>query len=121
MELLLAISDRDERETHWVSSFLCTERMEQLGSNAYNPVPNSIYNINIKLRSTEEFQILENDIISACDIDNDDINPLFVTCSFSNEALQINMDGYEMCTDVQLGTIDTEYETSHLYAIMVNN
>jgi len=107
-------------------------------SRVFTAVPNSMYDLgvngtdlpmqgcsNVTLSQSQQFQILENDIIAACVLDNKGgIFPLFVTSSESHEAIQIRQDGYEMCTDDQLSTINLNSlhrgirNTLHLHAIL---
>lgn len=90
----------------------------------YTPVPNSMYNLvanssdlpeqgcsSVMLNTSQQFQILENDIMAACVLDNyvGDVYPLFVTSSSSNpEARQIRelTSGDPICTDQDLSMID---------------
>ena len=83
----------------------------------YTVVPNSMYTLqvnstvfpiqgcsNVELSESQRFQILENDIIAACVLENfGERYPLFVTSTGRVDAIQV----YEQrCIDDQLGTID---------------
>ena len=62
---------------------------------------------NITLNTSQHFQILENDIIAACVLDNEgEIFPLFVTSTGKLDAIQVYQSGYENCRDDQLNIID---------------
>ena len=86
----------------------------------YTIVPNSLYTLtvnsrdvpmqgcsNISLTTSQHFQVIENDIIAACVVNNGgNISPLYVTSTGKLDAIQIHQSGYENCRDDQLNIID---------------
>ena len=89
----------------------------------YHQVPNSLYSLMVRyeelqatnnrgcgsviLNSTDQFDIMQNDIVAACIIDNDGIMPLYLTGFMTSDdrAYQVGPDDYEMCTNEQLRMI----------------
>ena len=60
---------------------------------------------NVTLNTTQQFQILQNDIIAACVLDSNSeegINPLYVARTWPNQAYHIEVE----CTDDQLNSIE---------------
>lgn len=64
----------------------------------------------VTLNSSQQFQILQNDIIAACIVesDSDGINPLNVTSYFADKAYRVDVG----CTDDSLNSIDTNLDSS---------
>ena len=91
------------------------------GGGIYNVLPNSLYTLvanyqdlsptsqcsSIVLNASLQFRIQENDVASACIIDDGDIRPLYVTNGRSDRAYQVNSNGYEMCSNLQLASVNT--------------
>ena len=88
---------------------------------AYHPVPDSLYTLtvryqdlqttnnfgcgNVTLDPDQQFDILLNDIVSACMIDDGTIKPLFVTHNSGQVAYYLDSDDLDTCADEQLMTI----------------
>ena len=105
---------------------------------AFTAVPNSVFTLtvnsadlpmqgcsNVTLDASQHFQVMENDIVAACVLNNNgDVPPLFVTSTTVAESIQVYQDGYNMCRDDQLSMIDLGMlnhrtrNTLHLYATL---
>ena len=62
------------------------------------------------VNEAQRFEIQENDIVGACVWDDGNVNPLYLIGNDINanqELYQYDRSGYEDCTSMQIGNVDT--------------
>ena len=106
-------------------------------SNIYTPVPGSITTLSLSQRDADRFRCLnevvsthfeiqENDVVGACIMRGDSINPLYLigNNTANYKLYQLDRSDYDDCTSSQIGSVDTAHEDfmqrrdfiMHLYA-----
>ena len=115
-------------------------RRSSPSSATYTPVPGSIRTLSL-LRSTvgrfrcndenlpQHFEIQENDVVGACVMDTESVNPLYLIGDTNDNSAnyslyQLDRSGFDDCTNTQIGSVNTGHRNFrrrrdfklHLYA-----